>query len=167
MNDVKHEGVFNFLDCSTVHVTPADLDRLVTSDVLINYPYREGFFVHSAGDGFQETINKARAAGFSDEMIEALQLANKLGCWWLRLDADGLKYDFLQTFEEQWKVAHGETKFTVAITGHDLAGIEEREYESLADTVDAIRRMLVEDKVLNDGEEWEITIRKTGDLDAV
>jgi len=158
---VEYAGVFTFLDCSTIHVTPADLDLLVTSKALsINYPYREGFWVHSAGEEFAEKMREAKAEGFSEGMIKAIEYAHACGCWWLRLDCDGTEFNLLPRFDEAWKVAPGDTPFTVTMNG-DGYGSENFNYESLPDTLNGLRRLLVKDKLLNDGVDRTFTIRKT------
>ena len=153
-----YEGVFTYLDCSTLHVLPADLDLLVTSDVLINYNYREGNWVHVAGDGFQEKMAEARKAGFSIGMVKALEYAHAAGCYWLRLDCDGTRYDkVLPIFEDEWVNAPGETSFQVNMSSE--CGSEDFQYDSMADTVDGIRLLLVHNKLCNDSLKRTLTIR--------
>jgi len=154
-------GVFNFMDCGTIHVTPADLDLLVRSKALsINYPYREGFWVYSAGEEFQQRMKETKAAGFSEGMVKALEYAHSRGCWWLRLDADGTEFEFLPRFEKEWEAAPANTSFTVTM-GSDEFGCEDFHYESMEDALSGLRRLLGQDKLLDDGVERTFTIRKT------
>lgn len=159
-----YEGVFKFLDCSTSHVTPADLNLLITSKVLLNYPYREGHFVYSAGDDFQETMKAARAAGFSDGMIKVLEYAHQAGCWWARLDADGTEFEFLPTYEAEWGAAPADTSFTVTMSSDEYHNKDFR-YENLESTLIGLRGLLTKDKLLDDYVERTFTIRKAADLE--
>jgi hypothetical protein len=95
-----------FMDCSTAHIhfTDAELlthDSVRRDHILIVFKYDEGFFVHVNPEDelFEETLREAQKAGYSRWLRELLQRAKDLGCWFLRLDADGTMYDGLETHE--------------------------------------------------------------------
>lgn len=156
----EREGVFTFMDCSTSHVTPHDLDLLCTSEVLLNYPYREGHWVYCAGDYFQEMMKEARASGFSEGIIKALEKANREGCWWLRLDADGIEFASLFNYENEWESASSDTRLTITISSNEY-GNKEFKYDSDESTLIGLRSLLTNDKLLKDDVERTFTIRKT------
>jgi hypothetical protein len=96
----KYLGVFRYLDCSTGHVTKADMDilDLGSPESVISYANEYGAFVHvpydflaESGDPFAEMLNE----GFSESFVKVLKYAKACNCFWVKLDADGILHENL------------------------------------------------------------------------
>ena len=95
--------VNKYVDCSTVHITPADA-KLLESGMLehvVSYSLEGyGFFIYLSDEETVESINKD---GFSKEFVELYVNARFTGATHLRLDCDGPEYEGRTTFEHIWK----------------------------------------------------------------
>jgi len=111
------EGIHKILDCSTVHVRPADMDLLgevpgqgISTEVLA-YPNEYGAFVYvpappEIAEDFkdkEEHLAVLRSDGFSESFIRVLELAASKNCVWIKFDGDGHIWEELDKREEDWR----------------------------------------------------------------
>jgi len=102
-----------FFDCSTSHITEEDNRLLMneswaqdtsspdhTTFTIISYGYKGGFFIYvSASIPFVESLQEdMQKMGYSDNLYKLMLKAAELECTFLRLDADGMKYDDFERF---------------------------------------------------------------------
>lgn len=91
---------------STAHISKDDNEILGTFGepdgpmCLIVDPYPYGYIVWiGTYSGDEEYPGQIKDEGLSDEFISLMELAEQLGCEYLKLDRDGPIYDDLPTFE--------------------------------------------------------------------
>jgi len=85
-------AVHRYVDMSTAHITPEDMDILETQENLgvVVYNYPEGVFVYvPPEEDLPTTLGAAQERGLSDSFCKALTYASQQGAYLLRLDADG------------------------------------------------------------------------------
>jgi hypothetical protein len=103
----KDEGVYRYLDVSTCHVTPPDMQLLRTSEAIIARVHEYGCFVHVpdfADEGeMEDRIRRIREEKFSEEFLNLLAYAYFKGCFWINLDADGLIHKELPDLSKLWE----------------------------------------------------------------
>jgi hypothetical protein len=99
----KHiEGIFKYLDCSTVHVLPSDMSLLENPDV-IAYPNDYGAWVHvPVAEDMPDWISEFQENGFSPSFIEVIKMAQAYGCFWIKFDCDGAIHDNLEDCSAFW-----------------------------------------------------------------
>lgn len=108
-------GVLKYLDVSTAHITLQD-DRLLKrscSDPAfagpLAYEYEEGYWVWVPDKPTLKAPKKGyKTQGFSKAFVQLLEGADREGCSWIRLDADGFVYSCLPQFD--WNEGEGEGK---------------------------------------------------------
>jgi len=100
----KNPFIAAMFDVSTCHITKKDNNLLIenkdpsTNPELIVYGYPEGYFIF-VPDQVEDLQDKLKAEGYSKELINLLILAHQHDCIFLRLDADGVSYEDLPTFD--------------------------------------------------------------------
>lgn len=95
----KNPYITKCLDASTGHIKKSDDDLLRTNkdDCPVSfYPYEYGYFIHVTGNLSEKVITEY---GFSREFFDMMKRANKLGCKFLQLDADGIQYNDTPHFD--------------------------------------------------------------------
>jgi hypothetical protein len=106
-NSTSNPIVTMNFDVSTGHITAQDnvlLKKAVKDPEapVIVYEYKEGYFVYVPieGNEFDETEGPAMEKyGLSKTFINLLRETARLKCKYLQLDADGMEYENLPTFE--------------------------------------------------------------------
>ena len=101
----KHEGIFKYLDCSTAHVRPKDMDLLTIAESIVTIPHKYGAFVNvpnieDEGETFCELISEE---GFSEDFIKILHFAYANDCYWINFDADGIMHHELNDCSDLWE----------------------------------------------------------------
>lgn len=113
----ERDGIHNVLDCSTIHVTPADMDLLGEvpgqgrSTEVLAYPNEYGAFVFvpappDIAEDFkakEEYLAVLRSDGFSESFIEVLKFAAVKNCSWIKFDGDGRIWEELDKREGDWR----------------------------------------------------------------
>jgi len=100
----KSPFIAALFDVSMGHITGKDDELLQeskdpsTNPELIVYAYPEGYFVF-VPDDIKDHKDKLKEEGYSKELIHLLILAHQHDCIFLRLDADGVSYEDLPTFD--------------------------------------------------------------------
>jgi len=96
----KHERIFKYLDCSTAHVQPKDMDLLTTAESLVTIQHKYGAFVNVPNPGEEGEVlyDRIREEGFSAEFIKILHFAHANDCYWLNFDADGVMHHEFNKF---------------------------------------------------------------------
>lgn len=93
-------GVFQYLDCSTGHITRETMKMLEAGDNqrLWNTvaPYEYGAFV---GVPSFEGASEDQFASFPKDLMEVLKFAAQRDCQIVRFDADGFDHDELPRYE--------------------------------------------------------------------
>lgn len=86
-------AIYNFMDISTGHLTPGDVELLDDETLpfaIVKYEY--GWIVSTSemmsADLVDEATERLSASGFSREFIELARTSGARGCWLLRFDAD-------------------------------------------------------------------------------
>lgn len=111
------DGIHNILDCSTIHVTPADMNILGEvpgqgrSTELLAYPNEHGAFVcvlapPDTAEDFKakdEYLAALRSDGFSESFIKVLNFAADKNCIWIKFDGDGHIWEDLDKRVEDWR----------------------------------------------------------------
>lgn len=101
MANANHSnGIFQYLDCSTIHVTKKDMDLfggVSAHAILAIYTYPEGAWVYVVKS--DDVCNKLREIGFSEGFINVMDIAHSKGCYFIRLDCDGTIHDELKQFD--------------------------------------------------------------------
>ena len=114
---VESEGIHRILDCSTIHVRPADMDLLGEvpgqgrSTEVLAYPNEYGAFVYVPGqpeiaEDFKDKegyLAVLRSDGFSESFIKILEFAKSRNCIWIKFDGDGHVWEELDKREEDWR----------------------------------------------------------------
>ena len=92
----NNEGIFRYLDCSTVHVKSEDMDLLITAESLVTIQHKYGAFVNvpNPDEEGEAIYNRIREEGFSEEFIRILDFAYANNCYWINFDADGIIHEF-------------------------------------------------------------------------
>ena len=90
------DGVWKYIDVSTVHVTPDDC-VLLDNDALplVVYQYEEGYWILVPTEDGE--IDDVMNAGGSVYLTDILWRAFELDCYWVKLDRDGNEYEDLRT----------------------------------------------------------------------
>ncbi len=113
----EREGIYNILDCSTIHVRPADMDLLNEvpgqgrSTEVLAYPNEYGAFVYVPAPpeiaedykNQEEYLATLRSDGFSESFIKVLAFAADKNCIWIKFDGDGHIWEELDKREGDWK----------------------------------------------------------------
>ena len=101
----KHDGIFKYLDCSTVHVQPKDMDLLTTVESIVTIPHKYGSFVNvpNPNDDGEALYDEIRKEGFSEEFIKILKFAHANDCCWINFDADGIMHHEFSDFSSLWE----------------------------------------------------------------
>jgi len=91
------DAVWKYLDVSTSHVTPDDCDLLDRDELpLVVLPFDEGYWILvPIEEGFEDEL---LGAGGSRYLIDVLERAADLDCYWVKLDRDGNEYEDLRTY---------------------------------------------------------------------
>ena len=114
---LEREGIHNILDCSTIHVTPADMNLLGEapgegrSTEVLAYPNEYGAFVYvpappEIAEDFkdrEEYLAILRSDGFSESFIKVLEFAETKSCIWIKFDGDGHIWAELDKREGDWR----------------------------------------------------------------
>ena len=106
-------AVYRFVDISTAHVTPEDMELLENQKSLgvVAYNYPEGVFVYvPPKDDLPTTLGAAQESGLSDSFCKALTYASSQGAYLLRLDADGDMIDDPQLDIHDWGSSRDESR---------------------------------------------------------
>lgn len=102
------EGVYKYLDCSTIHVKPKDLalcgaDEIGSSGV-IAYENEYGAWVCVPHEIELSPIQaEIRREGFSKEFVNVLVKAGEVGCIWVKFDRDGTIIKTLPILDREWR----------------------------------------------------------------
>ncbi len=81
-----------------MHVTENDCELIKSCGFpLVVYDYDDGYFVHCGIDETDDEKN-LRDIGMSEGFINVWKKGVEYGCWFIRLDADGLSYQELKRF---------------------------------------------------------------------
>ncbi|MBM4147159.1 MAG: hypothetical protein FJ240_12965 [Nitrospira sp.] len=101
----KHKGIFKYLDCSTVHVQPKDMNLLTIAESLVTIQHRYGAFVNVPNpDEEGETLyDRIREESFSEDFIRILKFAYANDCYWINFDADGITHHEFSDFSALWE----------------------------------------------------------------
>jgi hypothetical protein len=113
----ERAGIYGILDCSTVHVRPADMDLLGEvpgqgrSTEVLAYPNEYGAFVYvpappEIAEDFknkEEYLANLRSDGFSEAFVKVLEFAASKDCIWIKFDGDGHIWKELDKKEEDWR----------------------------------------------------------------
>ena len=92
---MEDTGIYNYLDCSTTHITPED-DQWLESIVIENEP----LIVYSTGYGFWILVESAWDTVLIPAAVSAiLQKALNAGCTWIKLDNCGVTHDDLPQYK--------------------------------------------------------------------
>lgn len=102
----KSQGVYNYLDCSTVHISPEDESFLskaaepkdTESSLIVNriHPFEEGYWLHVPPD--EDTFTQ-ESEQWPKSVLAILRKAKKLKCYWVKLDRDGTVHHDLPEYE--------------------------------------------------------------------
>ena len=102
--DKKDNGVCNYLDCSTTHITEED-DKFLTNygepfdGDLIIYPNEYGYWLHLMGMHENPKEFALITARLSDSLQAVFLKAKKEDCIWVKLDCDGFEHDDLPKYD--------------------------------------------------------------------
>jgi len=101
----KHEGIFKYLDCSTAHVRPKDMDLLIIAESIVTIPHKYGAFVNvpNPDDEAEALYNRIREEGFSEDFIKILKFAYANNCYWINFDADGIMHHKFNDLSDLWE----------------------------------------------------------------
>ncbi|MEW6586646.1 MAG: hypothetical protein AB1442_13700 [Nitrospirota bacterium] len=114
---IERAGIHQILDCSTIHVRPADMDLLGEvpgqgrSTEILAYPNEYGAFVYVPAPpeitedfkGREEYLAILRADCFSESFVKVLEFAADKNCIWIKFDGDGCIWKELDKREEDWR----------------------------------------------------------------
>lgn len=91
------DGVWKYIDVSMIHVTRDDVVLLENDALpLVTLQYEEGFWILvPIEEGSSDEIMEA---GGSAYLIDVLDRAYELDCYWVKLDRDGNEYEDLRTY---------------------------------------------------------------------
>jgi hypothetical protein len=106
------EGIYQYWDVSTTHITAND-DKLLAAHVAkfehaprdqddypsVLYPYDGGYWLFVSDHTDEERKQEFGARGFSDAFIGLLKFAAMRDIWWIKLDSEGNIYDDMPTFD--------------------------------------------------------------------
>lgn len=88
-------GIYRYLDISTCHITKSDSEalnfRVQPNGAHLIGSYSEGW-VLSIGEFDPDETTRGR--DYSEAFYEVIDYARKQGCQLVRLDADGMKFQF-------------------------------------------------------------------------
>ena len=101
----NHDGIFKYLDCSTVHVRPKDMDLLTTAESLVTIQHKYGAFVNvpNPDEEGEALYDRIREEGFSEDLIKILNFAYANDCYWINFDADGIMHHEFNNLSALWK----------------------------------------------------------------
>lgn len=100
----NNEGIFRYLDCSTVHVKPEDMDLLITTESLVSIQHKYGAFVNvpNPDEEGEAIYDRIREQGFSEEVIRILKFSYANNCYWINFDADGIMHHEFDNLSALW-----------------------------------------------------------------
>lgn len=111
------EGIHNIFDCSTIHVTPSDMNLLCEtpgegrSTEVLAYPNEYGAFVYLPGPpeiggdfkSKEDYLAVLRSDGFSESFLKVMEFASIRNCIWIKFDCDGHVWDELDNRDGDWR----------------------------------------------------------------
>jgi hypothetical protein len=122
LTPVRPEGVFTFLDCSSVHLTKATLMMLSNGDHL-RYPSTVAPYAYGVLVGVPNYEEPDEPMdGFPPDVLPILTYAASIGCSMVRFDRDGIVYPEFTQYEHDL-VHISEYKKQVEFKDVALAGL--------------------------------------------
>lgn len=100
---ITDNGVCNYLDCSTTHITEEDDDFLTDESLDTRQPTlivertSYGYWLHALDS--LELEEATEKGSLSKNIITILTKANQMKCFWIKLDNDGFVHDDLPKYD--------------------------------------------------------------------